>query len=88
LRAADALARAACKPYDPDRIEIFETLFTALRQPFPHITDPAKAVVSASHLAFFESYFSNYIEGTTFTVEEATEIIFDGKIIPKRNEDL
>ena len=63
LRAADALARAAGNPYDPDRIEIFETLFTALRQPFPHITDPAKAGVSASHLAFFESYFSNYIEG-------------------------
>jgi hypothetical protein len=87
LRAADALARAAGKPYDPDRIEIFETLFTALRKPLPLIADPTKAGVSAFNFAFFESYFSNYIEGTTFTVEEASDIIFDGKIIPKRNED-
>jgi len=41
----------------------------------------------AFHFAFFESYFSNYIEGTTFTVEEASAIIFDGKMIPMRNED-
>ena len=87
LRAADALARAAGKPYDPDRIEIFETLFSALRKPFSIIQDPAKTGKSAFNFAFFESYFSNYIEGTTFTVEEASEIIFDGKIIPKRNED-
>jgi len=87
LRAADALARAAGKPYDPDRIEIFETLFSALRKPFPIIEDQANTGKSAFHFAFFESYFSNYIEGTTFTVEEASEIIFDGKMIPKRNED-
>jgi hypothetical protein len=87
LRAADALARAAGKPYDPDRIEIFETLFSALRKPFPIIEDQAKTGKSTSNFAFFESYFSNYIEGTTFTVEEASEIIFDGKMIPKRNED-
>ena len=87
LRAADALARAAGKPYDPDRIEIFETLFSALRKPFPIIEDQANTGKGAFHFAFFESYFSNYIEGTTFTVEEASEIIFDGKMIPKRNED-
>lgn len=87
LRAADALARASGKPYDPDRIEIFETLFSALRKPFPLIADHAKSGKSAFNFAFFESYFSNYIEGTIFTVEEASEIIFDGKIFPKRNED-
>jgi hypothetical protein len=87
LRAADALARSAGKPYDSDRIEIFETLFSALRSPFSIIQDPAKTSKSAFNFAFFESYFSNYIEGTTFTVEEASEIIFDGKMIPKRNED-
>jgi hypothetical protein len=87
LRAADALARAAGKPYDSDRIEIFETLFSTLRKPLPFIVDPAKSGESAFNFAFFESYFSNYIEGTTFTVEEASEIIFDGKMIPQRNED-
>jgi hypothetical protein len=87
LRAADALARAAGKPYDPDRIEVFETLFSALRKPFQLIPDSAQSGVSAFNFAFFESYFSNYIEGTTFTVEEASKIIFDGKIFPRRNED-
>lgn len=87
LSAVDALARAAGKPYDPDRLKIFDALFTALRQPFPHIPDPTTPGLSVSHFAFFESYFSNYIEGTTFTVEEASEIIFEGKMIEKRPED-
>ncbi|MDP2809049.1 MAG: UDP-2,3-diacylglucosamine diphosphatase [Rhodocyclaceae bacterium] len=29
----------------------------------------------------FESYFSNHIEGTTFTVEEASDIVFRGRVI-------
>jgi len=37
--------------------------------------------------AFVESYFSNYIEGTRFTVEEATEIVFEGKTPNNRPED-
>ena len=37
--------------------------------------------------AFVESYFSNYIEGTTFTVEEAEDIVFHGKLIAERDED-
>ena len=40
-----------------------------------------------SLIAFFESYFSNFIEGTTFEVEEARNIIYHGKIIPNRTGD-
>ncbi len=87
LSAVDALARAAGKPYDPDRLVIFDTLFAALRQSFPHIPDPTTPGLSSINFAFFESYFSNYIEGTTFTVEEASEIIFEGRMIEKRPED-
>lgn len=36
---------------------------------------------------FFESYFSNYIEGTTFTVEEASDIVFHGRVIEARPAD-
>ena len=36
---------------------------------------------------FVESYFSNYIEGTTFTVAEAEDIVFRGKLIAHRHED-
>jgi hypothetical protein len=39
------------------------------------------------NLAFFESYFSNYIEGTEFLVDEAKEIIYENKIIPNRADD-
>ena len=35
--------------------------------------------------AFFESYFSNYIEGTDFLIEEAEQIVFDKKEISRRN---
>ena len=87
LSATDALARAAGKPYDPDRLEIFDVLLTALRQSFQHIPDPTTPGLSTTHFAFFEAYFSNYIEGTTFTVEEASEIIFEGKMIENRPED-
>ncbi|HEY6033968.1 MAG TPA: Fic family protein, partial [Kofleriaceae bacterium] len=37
--------------------------------------------------AFFEAYFSNYIEGTTFEVAEAEAIVFDKKIPPERPTD-
>ena len=87
LSSADALARAAGKPYDPDRMTIFDALFTSLRQSFTHVPDPATPGMRSIHFAFFEAYFSNYIEGTTFTVEEAREIIFEGKMIEKRAED-
>lgn len=87
LTAVDALARAAGKPYDPDRLVIFDTLFTALRQSYPQIPDPTTPGLSSINFAFFESYFSNYIEGTTFTVEEASEIIFTGKMIENRPKD-
>jgi hypothetical protein len=88
LTAKQALARAAGRPYDPNRLEIFDSLFTALNQvPLENIEDPASTGVAREDFAFFEAYFSNYIEGTTFEVEEAEAIIFDGKIIENRNED-
>lgn len=87
LSAMDALARAAGKPYDPDRLLIFDVLLSALRVSFPHVPDPTAPGTSTINFSFFESYFSNYIEGTTFTVEEASEIIFEGKVIEKRPED-
>lgn len=39
------------------------------------------------NLAFFESYFSNFIEGTKFLIDEAKEIIYENKIIPNRVDD-
>src|SRR5207244_506771 len=38
-------------------------------------------------LPFFEAYFSNFIEGTEFAVDEAADIIFNGRIPEARPED-
>jgi hypothetical protein len=37
--------------------------------------------------AFYESYFSNYIEGTRFTVKEAADIVFNGVVPESRPQD-
>jgi len=89
LTAKQALARAAGRPYDPARLQIFDALFSVLNAvPLPEILDPAPSGSARENFAFFEAYFSNYIEGTTFTVEEeAEEIVFHGQIIENRGED-
>ena len=88
LTSAIGKARHAGQPFDPDRIRLFETLFMALRdtlverRPAPERDGEASAT-----LAFFEAYFSNFIEGTEFTVEEAAEIVFEGVIPQERPAD-
>lgn len=88
LTSAVGKARHAGQPFDPDRITLFETLFNALRdtlserRPVPERGGEANAT-----LAFFEAYFSNFIEGTEFTVEEAAEIVFEGVIPQERPAD-
>lgn len=83
-----AKARAAGSPFDPDRIQLFETLFAALRETVPTGRPVHKRTGAANtNLAFFEAYFSNFIEGTEFTVEEAEEIIFGGVIPQQRPDD-
>ena len=76
-------ARYAGQPFDPDRIRLFETLFETLRNTLvERLPIPERDGEANSTLAFFEAYFSNFIEGTEFTVEEAAEIVFDG-VIPQ-----
>jgi len=88
LQGKQALARAAGRPYDPDRLALFDTLFSHLRtQTLPEVPSTADSGVSRENFAFFESYFSNYIEGTTFLVSEAEDIVFEGKLIANRTED-
>lgn len=88
LHSKQALARAAGRPYDPDRLALFDTLFSHLRAlSLPEVAASAQMGIARENFAFFESYFSNYIEGTTFLVSEAEEIVFEGRIIPNRTED-
>ncbi|NJS14155.1 MAG: cell filamentation protein Fic [Sphingopyxis sp.] len=88
LTSAVGKARHAGQPFDPDRIRLFETLFAALRDTIVERRPAADNVDEASTtLAFFEAYFSNFIEGTEFTVEEAAEIVFEGVIPEERPAD-
>jgi hypothetical protein len=85
-RVAKARARGAS--FDPKRAELFEKLHDALRQ-FP--PEPARlwqpAGEAGVNQGFFEAYFSNFIEGTEFAVEEARAIVFEGVIPPNRPAD-
>lgn len=82
-----ARARAAGEPFDATRVERFSRLFGELRNPVVEVRDTFAARDHARNKAFFEAYFSNYIEGTTFEIEEAEEIVFDKKIPAARPAD-
>jgi hypothetical protein len=88
LRTEVALARASGRPYDAGRLSLFEAAAGQLRgYPFADIEEPAREGAPRDQFAFVESYFSNYIEGTTFTVEEAEGIVFHGRVVPDRADD-
>lgn len=88
VKSAVGKARVAGQPFDPDRVRLFETLFAALREAIP--TDrpgPKRTGEANANLSFFEAYFSNFIEGTEFSVEEAEDIVFKGVIPQERPDD-
>lgn len=88
LTAHTARARSAGLPYDPARLELFSALAAHLTKSAPFPIHPApRAGDSFSTSAFFDAYFSNYIEGTTFTLEEAEGIVFDKRVVMERPAD-
>jgi len=88
LSAPSAIARGRGRPYDPDRLELFQALHAALRDhpPLSRIA-PDRGPESHAALAFFEAYFSNFIEGTEFAVDEAADIVFRGAVPDERPAD-
>ncbi len=88
LSSPIAIARAYGNPYDKYRIQLFEKLFKALRQKeFPSRPDQNRSTAAFQNFAFFEAYFSNYIEGTRFEIDEAKQIIESQTPMPDRDED-
>ncbi len=81
-------ARQASLPYDQDRIRRFERLVSGLRESAPQnrpvrdIRDP-----QYRYLPFFEAYFSNFIEGTEFELDEAIAVVYDDRQIAGRGDD-
>lgn len=88
LKSPVAAARAFGTPYDPARLELFEILFRELKQQeFPIREEKNTSNKAYRNFAFYESYFSNYIEGTVFEIDEAKQLIATQKPLPARNED-
>jgi len=88
VKSAVGKARAAGSAFDPDRIELFETLFAALRETVPLPRPVRKRTGEANaNVSFFDAYFSNFIEGTEFNVDEARDIVFEGVIPQERPQD-
>jgi len=88
LSSPQARATSRGEPYDPQRLELFNLLFTHLRNtPLPTRRERALSDEEARNFAFFESYFSNYIEGTEFEVSEAYDIVMKKKIPEDRPKD-
>ena len=82
-----AVTRSMREPFDPDRIKLFESLYEELAgKVFPELK-VSTSINGYKAFAFFEGYFSNYIEGTEFTVGEAKEIILTETPMPTRDED-
>jgi len=82
------IARSEALPYDPSRLELFKAMVDTLSSASPH-TLPA--LPQDRHrrvlLPFYEAYFSNFIEGTEFTIDEAAEIVFDHTVPEDRPDD-
>lgn len=86
-RLSSPLARAARNraSWDERRLTLFDVLFAALHErvapsrPVPDRIPPA--------FSFYEAYFSNFIEGTEFTVEEAEDIVFRSVVPVDRPQD-
>ncbi len=88
LQSAVGIARSKGLPFDSGRMEQFQVLFQCLND-WPAIPRPDSQLsgIPFQNIAFFDAYFSNYIEGTEFEVDEAKEIALEAKIPAKRPED-
>ena len=84
-------ARGAGHEYDPDRVARFGELAQFLAAIPPDLDLPRELAAlgdePATSLPFFEAYFSNFIEGTEFTVGEAEAIVTSGEIPDDRPAD-
>lgn len=85
MQTPEGRARRRGLPFDPLRTELFEMLRSELHRTAPHIRPAAPS--DGTTLPFFEAYFSNFIEGTEFAVEEAAAIIFESRIPRARPQD-
>lgn len=88
LTTRQGKAMAADVPYDSGRVALFESLAGYLRAtPLPMPATVCRSHAARRNFAFLESYFSNFIEGTEFEVQEARAFVLDGVPVEHRPKD-
>lgn len=81
-------ARARGVAYDQHRATRFEALAaTLLALPPEPLSDLPEDADRRRTLPFYEAYFSNFIEGTEFEIDDAASIVFEGHIPDERPAD-
>lgn len=81
-------ARATGQPVDTRRLTAFEALAAHLDAQAPDvIIDLPADQARRSLLPFYEAYFSNFIEGTEFSLDEAADIVFNSAVRADRPAD-
>jgi len=87
LKTAYAKAVAKKEPYDEERLQSFQNLSIYLQKCLFKKRAYQFATTAFKNLSFFESYFSNFIEGTEFVIDEAEDIVFKGIEMNQRHAD-
>ena len=88
LKTKEGKLVAKGTPVDTERMARLEILAARLRvEPIPHRGAIAVKEPARSNFAFLESYFSNFVEGTEFAIEEARDIALHGRIVEQRPKD-
>ncbi|MDR1597336.1 MAG: Fic family protein [Holosporales bacterium] len=85
LKSTAGVARQSGYPFDVKRVELFHKLYREILNLAQNIRYNTQTKLDA--LYFYEAYFSNFIEGTEFAVEEARNIVFENYIPPARPQD-
>lgn len=81
------VARRQGNPVDQIRVRRFELLVDTLRRAPPQSLPAVTGSARDTYLPFYEAYFSNFIEGTEFDVDEAARIVFDNHVPANRPQD-
>jgi len=71
-------ARMRGAGFDSARVGTFDQLVTEITTAAPPVPLPSAGGSREHVLPFVEAYFSNFIEGTEFTFDEAAAIVYDG----------
>ena len=80
-------ARLSGEPFDEHRLEMMRAITELLGETAPQPRAEFGDHTRWTWEPFFEAYFSNFIEGTEFGVDEARRIAIEGEIPPERPAD-